>query len=185
MVKPAMAYLDVVPRGCRDLAGPGGGLSGVRRVRDDQRCRGQRLDRPPCRRLESLTAIRRAGADIVLTYWAAEATHWLEAAGVAEVTGRPDVTRPADVDTGFWLWLTALPLLMIGQISEGFVAEVPGDRKMVVVATTFFTVGLGVIVLTFLPADAFRLQVVPHPAHPCGEVATIVYTAVTLLGVVP
>jgi len=27
--------------------------------------------------VESLTAIRRAGADIVLTYWAAEAAAWL------------------------------------------------------------------------------------------------------------
>jgi porphobilinogen synthase len=27
--------------------------------------------------LESLTGIRRAGADIVLTYWAAEAAAWL------------------------------------------------------------------------------------------------------------
>jgi porphobilinogen synthase len=27
--------------------------------------------------LESLTSIRRAGADIVLTYWATEAAHWL------------------------------------------------------------------------------------------------------------
>ena len=28
-------------------------------------------------RLETLTAIRRAGADIVLTYWATEAARWL------------------------------------------------------------------------------------------------------------
>ena len=28
--------------------------------------------------LETLTAIRRAGADIVLTYWATEAAHWLQ-----------------------------------------------------------------------------------------------------------
>ena len=27
---------------------------------------------------ETLTSIRRAGAQIVLTYWAAEATHWLK-----------------------------------------------------------------------------------------------------------
>jgi porphobilinogen synthase len=27
--------------------------------------------------LESLTSIRRAGADVVLTYWAAEAAGWL------------------------------------------------------------------------------------------------------------
>jgi porphobilinogen synthase len=27
--------------------------------------------------LESLTAIRRAGADLVITYWASEAAEWL------------------------------------------------------------------------------------------------------------
>ena len=27
-------------------------------------------------------------------------------------------SRPADVDTGFWLWLAALPLLIIGQIVD-------------------------------------------------------------------
>lgn len=93
------------------------------------------------------------------------------------------MTRPADVDTGFWLWMTALPLLMIGQISEGFVAEVPGDRKMVVVATTFFTVGLGVIVLTFLllMRSGYKWT---RTLLTAGGVATIVYTAVTLLGVV-
>ena len=28
--------------------------------------------------LESLTAIRRAGADLVITYWASEAAEWLD-----------------------------------------------------------------------------------------------------------
>ena len=28
--------------------------------------------------LESLTSIRRAGADIILTYWAVEAARWLD-----------------------------------------------------------------------------------------------------------
>ncbi|HEX6887020.1 MAG TPA: hypothetical protein VF143_02850 [Candidatus Nanopelagicales bacterium] len=42
--------------------------------------------------LETLTVIRRAGADIVLTYWAAEVAGWL-ASGHAEAVrgyrGRP------------------------------------------------------------------------------------------------
>jgi porphobilinogen synthase len=33
--------------------------------------------------METLTAIRRAGADIILTYWAAEAARLLGAAGPA------------------------------------------------------------------------------------------------------
>ena len=45
MVKPAMAYLDVVRCRGRDLAGAGGRLSDLRRVLDDQRGGRQRLDR--------------------------------------------------------------------------------------------------------------------------------------------
>lgn len=93
------------------------------------------------------------------------------------------VTRPADVDAGFWLWLAALPLLMIGQISESFIAPVQGDRKFVVITTTFLTVGLGIVVLTFL-----LLMRTGHrwtrTLLTAGGVATMVYTAVTVLGVV-
>lgn len=94
-----------------------------------------------------------------------------------------EVSRPEDVDTGFWLWLGALPLLMIGQVSEAFIAQVPGNRTMVVAATTVFIAGLGAVVLTFL-----LLMRSGHKwtrtALTAGGVATIVYTAVTLLGVV-
>ncbi|MGI9162137.1 MAG: hypothetical protein ACR2JI_04305 [Mycobacterium sp.] len=93
------------------------------------------------------------------------------------------MTRPADVDTGFWLWLAALPLLMIGQISESFIAPVQGDRKMVVITTSFLTVGLGIVVLSLL-----LLMRVGHrwtrTMLTVGGVATIVYTAVTVFGVV-
>ena len=65
MVKPALPYLDVVAavrgRGRR----AGGRLPGLRRVRDGRGGRRERLDRPrPGRSLETLTAIRRAGAQI-------------------------------------------------------------------------------------------------------------------------
>ena len=33
-------------------------------------------------------------------------------------TGAP--ARPADVDTGFWLWLIALPLMVIGYLADAF-----------------------------------------------------------------
>ena len=93
------------------------------------------------------------------------------------------MTRPADVDTGFWLWLAALPLLMIGQVSESFIAPVQGDRKFVIIVTTFLTVGLGIVVLSFL-----LLMRAGHrwtrTLLTAGGVATIVYTAVTVLGVV-
>ncbi len=64
--------------GGRDLAGAGGRLPGVGGVRDDPRLRpptAGSTSAPP--RWNRLTGIRRAGADIVLTYWAAEAAAWL------------------------------------------------------------------------------------------------------------
>ncbi|WP_243790240.1 porphobilinogen synthase [Saccharopolyspora gloriosae] len=76
MVKPAMSYLDVL----RDVAGLSDvpvaayQVSGEYSMIEAAVARGW-LDR---RRTvqESLTSIRRAGADIVLTYWATEAAQW-------------------------------------------------------------------------------------------------------------
>ena len=78
MVKPALAYLDVIRR-VKEATGPAGGrVQRQRRVRDDRGRRGGRLHRPPApRSLETLTSIRRAGADIVITYHAKEAAEWL------------------------------------------------------------------------------------------------------------
>ncbi|MFR9731432.1 porphobilinogen synthase [Saccharopolyspora sp. MS10] len=83
MVKPAMSYLDVL----RDVAGlsevpvAAYQVSGEYSMIEAAVARGW-LDR---RRtvLETLTSIRRAGADVVLTYWAAEAAQWYrESAGL-------------------------------------------------------------------------------------------------------
>ncbi|MDA3628078.1 porphobilinogen synthase [Saccharopolyspora sp. WRP15-2] len=77
MVKPAMSYLDVL----RDVAGVADvpvaayQVSGEYSMIEAAVANGW-LDRKRTV-LESLTSIRRAGADIVLTYWAAEAAQWL------------------------------------------------------------------------------------------------------------
>lgn len=92
------------------------------------------------------------------------------------------MSRPVDVETGFGLWLAALPLLMIGQISESLIAAVPGDRKTIILTTTVFTVAIGVMVLTclMLTRSGYRWA---RTVLTAGGVATIVYTAVTLLSV--
>ncbi|MEV0086588.1 porphobilinogen synthase [Saccharopolyspora sp. NPDC050642] len=77
MVKPAMSYLDVL----RDIAGVADvpvaayQVSGEYSMIEAAVANGW-LDRQRTV-LETLTSIRRAGADIVLTYWAAEAARWL------------------------------------------------------------------------------------------------------------
>ena len=78
MVKPASLYLDVL-RDDRRLAS----TSRSRPTRCPASTRWWR--RPPSAAgstatamvLESLTSIHRAGADIVLTYWAAEVARWI------------------------------------------------------------------------------------------------------------
>ncbi|RRO13069.1 porphobilinogen synthase [Saccharopolyspora rhizosphaerae] len=78
MVKPAMSYLDVL----RDIAGVADvpvaayQVSGEYSMIEAAVANGW-LDRQRTV-LETLTAIRRAGADVVLTYWATEAAQWLQ-----------------------------------------------------------------------------------------------------------
>ena len=73
MVKPALAYLDVVRRvrDAVDVPVAAYNVSGEYAMLEAAAARGW-LDREPAI-LETLLSIRRAGADVVLTYWAAEA----------------------------------------------------------------------------------------------------------------
>ncbi|MGE2733697.1 porphobilinogen synthase [Mycolicibacterium vaccae] len=77
MVKPAMAYLDVVRAAAEISSVPVAAyqVSGEYSMISAAAERGW-IDRQSVV-TESLVSIRRAGADIVLTYWAAEAARWL------------------------------------------------------------------------------------------------------------
>ena len=82
MVKPALAYLDIV-RDARERF-PGVPLaaynvSGEYSMIKAAAARGWLDERAVA--LESLLAIRRAGASIILTYWAKDAAGWLTGAG--------------------------------------------------------------------------------------------------------
>ncbi|HEY9267684.1 MAG TPA: porphobilinogen synthase, partial [Mycobacterium sp.] len=77
MVKPAMAYLDVV-RAAADISPvpvAAYQVSGEYSMISAAAANGW-IDLPAVA-LETLTGIRRAGADIVLTYWAADVARWL------------------------------------------------------------------------------------------------------------
>lgn len=77
MVKPAMAYLDVVRAAAEMSPVPVAAyqVSGEYAMISAAAANGW-IDRRAAA-LESLISIRRAGADIVLTYWATEAAGWL------------------------------------------------------------------------------------------------------------
>ena len=77
LVKPSMAYLDLIKqvRDAVDVPLAAYNVSGEYSMLEAAAARGW-VDRRAAV-LETLTSIRRAGADIVLTYWAAEAAGWL------------------------------------------------------------------------------------------------------------
>jgi porphobilinogen synthase len=77
MVKPALGYLDVVRRvrDAVDVPVAAYNVSGEYAMVEAAAAHGW-IDREPAI-LETLTSIRRAGADVVLTYWAAEAARLL------------------------------------------------------------------------------------------------------------
>jgi porphobilinogen synthase len=77
MVKPALAYLDVIRRVREAVPVPVAAynISGEYAMLEAAAANGW-IDREPAI-LETLTAIRRAGADVILTYWAAEAARLL------------------------------------------------------------------------------------------------------------
>lgn len=78
MVKPALAYLDIVRRAAERFPGvplAAYNVSGEYAMVKAAADRGWLDERTVA--LELLTAIRRAGADIILTYWAADVCRWL------------------------------------------------------------------------------------------------------------
>ena len=77
MVKPALAYLDLVRRVKEETGHPVAAysVSGEFSMVEAAAERGW-IDRKDAA-LEILTSIRRAGADIIITYWALDAARWL------------------------------------------------------------------------------------------------------------
>jgi porphobilinogen synthase len=77
LVKPALPYLDIISKIAQSVRLPVAAyqVSGEYAMVEAAAANGW-LDRDRVI-METLTAIRRAGADIILTYWAAEAARWL------------------------------------------------------------------------------------------------------------
>lgn len=54
----------------------------------------------------------------------------------------PQPSRPADVDTGFWLWLAALPLM-----TTGYVVNLVASREIARTAVLYPAIGLMAVVI--------------------------------------
>jgi hypothetical protein len=67
-----------------------------------------------------------------------------------QAQAQPPAGRPEDVDTGFWLWVAALPLLVVGYVSDVVTTSVAKGSALVYLLSGLFIVVLAAVVVTFL-----------------------------------
>jgi hypothetical protein len=90
--------------------------------------------------------------------------------------------RPLDVDTGFWLWLAALPLMVVGYVVD-LVANADRHLPIAVLAiSAVFAFVLSAVVLTFLilMRQGYRWA---RTLLTGGGVASVVYVVTSLFTV--
>jgi hypothetical protein len=58
--------------------------------------------------------------------------------------------RPLDVDTGFWLWVAALPVMVIGYLVDLVAVPDRHPPAIVYAVSTVFVLVISAIVITFL-----------------------------------
>ena len=58
--------------------------------------------------------------------------------------------RPTDVDTGFWLWLVAVPLMVAGYLVDMVSVQQPRPPVVILVFSGMFVFVIAAVVVTFL-----------------------------------
>jgi len=96
--------------------------------------------------------------------------------------GRQPPTRPVDVDTGFWLWLAAVPLMVIGYVADLVGSSNGQGATPLLVAQGLFVAVLCAIVVTFLilMRAGYRWA---RTVLSGGATATVVYVGIRLFTV--
>ena len=99
----------------------------------------------------------------------------------APPTAEP-AARPEDVDTGFWLWIVALPLMVIGYVVDLVIVPIEGPAVLVYGISAIFMVVVSSVILTFLllMRQGYRWC---RTLLTGGGAATIVYASTNLFGV--
>ena len=90
--------------------------------------------------------------------------------------------RPADVDTGFWLWLVAVPFMVTGYLVD-LVSERPSRPPVVVFAFSgmfVFVIAAVVVTFLFLMRQGYRWA---RTVLTGGGVASVVYVGTSLFTV--
>ncbi|MBJ7338643.1 hypothetical protein [Mycolicibacterium sp.] len=90
--------------------------------------------------------------------------------------------RPEDVDTGFWLWIVALPMMVIGYVVDLVAIPVNGPAALVYGVSGIFLFVVASVVLTFLLLMRQGYRWV-RTLLTGGGAATIVYAMTNLFGV--
>jgi hypothetical protein len=90
--------------------------------------------------------------------------------------------RPVDVDTGFWLWMVALPLMVVGYVADLVGSGFGGRSALLYAASGLFTAVVCVIVVTFLllMRAGYRWA---RTILTGGGIATVVYVGIRLFTV--
>ena len=90
--------------------------------------------------------------------------------------------RPLDVDTGFWLWAAALPLMVVGYLVDLVATPVHHPPAIVVAISAVFVVVLSAVVVTFLilMRHGYRWA---RTLLTGGGIASVVYTGTSLFTV--
>ena len=90
--------------------------------------------------------------------------------------------RPTDVDTGFWLWLAAVPLMVTGYVVDLVSSDRPHPPLVVYAISGTFVFVLAAIVVTFLflMRQGYRWA---RTLLTGGGVASVVYAGSSLFSV--
>ena len=90
--------------------------------------------------------------------------------------------RPVDVDTGFWLWIAALPLMVIGYVVDLVVSAANHPPTIVSAISAIFVIVMSAIVVTFtiLMRHGYRWA---RTLLTGGGIASVVYAGTSLFTV--
>ncbi len=90
--------------------------------------------------------------------------------------------RPTDVDTGFWLWLVAVPLMVTGYLVDLVHTQRPRPPLVVFALSGIFVFVIAAVVVTFLflMRQGYRWA---RTVLTGGGVASVVYAGTSLFSV--
>jgi hypothetical protein len=90
--------------------------------------------------------------------------------------------RPTDVDTAFWLWLAAVPIMFCGYLVNLFTAPQPRPAPIILAFSAVFVFALSAVVVTvvFLMRQGYRWA---RTLLTGGGVVSILYAGSSLFSI--